>query len=61
MQSRQGVSAASIASKQEFTQAAVSAEGSGWAALAFCLQTNRPLVKQIEKHNVNIYPKLQGS
>lgn len=42
--------------KQEFTQAAVSAEGSGWAALAFCLQTNRPLVMQIEKHNVNVYP-----
>jgi len=42
--------------KKEFTQAAVSAEGSGWAALAFCMQTNRPLIMQIEKHNVNVYP-----
>jgi Fe-Mn family superoxide dismutase len=42
--------------KKEFTQAAVSAEGSGWAALSFCLQTNRPIIMQIEKHNVNVYP-----
>jgi Fe-Mn family superoxide dismutase len=42
--------------RKEFTQAAVSAEGSAWAALSFCLQTNRPLIMQIEKHNLNIYP-----
>jgi Fe-Mn family superoxide dismutase len=42
--------------KKEFTQAAVSVEGSGWAALAFCKQTNRPLIMQIEKHNMNVYP-----
>jgi len=42
--------------KKEFTQAAVSTEGSGWAALALCHLTNRPLIVQIEKHNVNIYP-----
>ncbi|MFB3925904.1 MAG: superoxide dismutase [Syntrophales bacterium] len=42
--------------QKEFTQAAVSTEGSGWAALSFCLQTNRPLIMQIEKHNVNVYP-----
>ena len=42
--------------KKEFTQAAVSVEGSGWAALAFCRQTKRLLIMQIEKHNVNIYP-----
>ncbi len=42
--------------QKEFTQAAVSAEGSGWAALTFCLQTNRPIIMQIEKHNVNVYP-----
>lgn len=42
--------------QKEFTQAAVSAEGSGWAALSFCLQTNRPIIMQIEKHNVNVYP-----
>lgn len=42
--------------KKEFTQAAVSVEGSGWAALAFCKQTNRPVIMQIEKHNINVYP-----
>jgi Fe-Mn family superoxide dismutase len=42
--------------KKEFTQAAVSVEGSGWAALAFCKQTNRPMIMQIEKHNTNVYP-----
>ena len=42
--------------RKEFTQAAASVEGSGWAALAYCRQTNRPLIMQIEKHNVNIYP-----
>ena len=42
--------------KKEFTQAAVSVEGSGWAALTFCKQTNRPIIMQIEKHNVNVYP-----
>lgn len=42
--------------KGEFTQAAISVEGSGWAALTFCKQTNRPIIMQIEKHNTNIYP-----
>ena len=42
--------------KKEFTQAAVSVEGSGWAALTFCRQTGRPLIMQVEKHNVNVYP-----
>jgi len=42
--------------KKEFNQAAVSVEGSGWAALAFCKQTSRPIIMQIEKHNVNIIP-----
>lgn len=42
--------------KKEFTQAAISVEGSGWAALTFCKQTNRPLIMQIEKHNTNVYP-----
>lgn len=42
--------------KKEFSQTAVSVEGSGWAALAFCKQTNRPMIMQIEKHNVNIHP-----
>jgi len=42
--------------KKEFTQAAASAEGSGWAALTFCRKTKRPLIMQIEKHNVTVFP-----
>jgi Fe-Mn family superoxide dismutase len=42
--------------KKEFMQAASSVEGSGWAALSFCKKTNRPIIMQIEKHNVNVYP-----
>jgi Fe-Mn family superoxide dismutase len=42
--------------KKEFTQAATSVEGSGWAALSRCTQTSRPLIMQIEKHNTNVYP-----
>ena len=42
--------------KKEFSQAATSVEGSGWAALSFCTQTNRPIIMQIEKHNTNVYP-----
>ncbi|MEM2119236.1 MAG: superoxide dismutase [Candidatus Bathyarchaeia archaeon] len=42
--------------KKEFSQAATSVEGSGWAALTLCRQTNRLLIMQIEKHNMNVYP-----
>lgn len=42
--------------KKEFSQTAVSVEGSGWAALTFCKQTSRPIIMQIEKHNFNVYP-----
>jgi Fe-Mn family superoxide dismutase len=42
--------------KKEFTAAATSVEGSGWAALTFCKQTSRPIIMQIEKHNTNVYP-----
>lgn len=42
--------------KNEFSEAAKSVEGSGWAALTYCQQTKRPLIMQIEKHNVNVYP-----
>jgi len=42
--------------RKEFIQAAVSVEGSGWAALTFCRQTRRPILLQIEKHNTNVYP-----
>jgi len=42
--------------KKEFSLAATSVEGSGWAALSFCRLTNRPIIMQIEKHNTNVYP-----
>jgi Fe-Mn family superoxide dismutase len=42
--------------KKEFTQTAVSVEGSGWAALTLCRQTGRTIIMQIEKHNTNVYP-----
>jgi len=42
--------------KKEFTQAATSVEGSGWAALTFCRKTKRPIIMQMEKHNTNVYP-----
>jgi Fe-Mn family superoxide dismutase len=42
--------------KKEFTQAASTVEGSGWAALTFCMKTQRPLIMQIEKHNINVIP-----
>ncbi len=43
--------------KKEFSATAVSAEGSGWAALVLCGHTKRPLLMQIEKHNVNVDPQ----
>jgi len=42
--------------KKEFSLAATSVEGSGWAALSFCRQTNRPIIMQVGKHNTNVYP-----
>lgn len=45
--------------KKEFTQTANSAEGSGWAALVFCRMLQRPIIMQIEKHNVNVIPSFQ--
>ncbi len=42
--------------KKEFSQAATSVEGSGWAALTFCRQTSRLIIMQVEKHNFNVYP-----
>jgi Fe-Mn family superoxide dismutase len=42
--------------RKEFSQAAMSVEGSGWAALTWCRQTNRPILMQVEKHNMNVYP-----
>ena len=45
--------------KKEFSAAASSTEGSGWAALAWCGMTGRLLIMQIEKHNVNVFPHLR--
>lgn len=45
--------------KKEFTEAANSVEGSGWAALAVDENTKRLMIMQIEKHNVNLYPNFQ--
>ncbi len=42
--------------KKEFSQTAISVEGSGWAAFTFCRQTKRPIIMQVEKHNTNVYP-----
>lgn len=45
--------------KKEFTTAATSTEGSGWTALAVHPCIGRPLIMQIEKHNVNVYPSFK--
>ena len=45
--------------KKEFSTAAKTTEGSGWAALAYCKKHDKLLIMQIEKHNVNIYPMFQ--
>ncbi len=42
--------------KKAFTAAAVSTEGSGWAALAVHPCVDRAFIVQIEKHNVNAFP-----
>jgi Fe-Mn family superoxide dismutase len=45
--------------KKEFTEAANSVEGSGWAALTIDENTKRLVIMQIEKHNMNLYPNFQ--
>ncbi len=42
--------------KKEFTQAAVSTEGSGWAVLTYCDGVDKLVVVQVEKHNCNFPP-----
>jgi Fe-Mn family superoxide dismutase len=44
---------------KEFSQAATSVEGSGWAVLAMQQCIARPVIMQIEKHNVNVYPSFR--
>jgi Fe-Mn family superoxide dismutase len=41
--------------KKEFSKRQMSAEGSGWA-VGLCGKTHRPMIMQIEKHNVNVAP-----
>jgi Fe-Mn family superoxide dismutase len=41
--------------KAEFSKAAATTEGSGWAALAIDVKTKQLAIMQIEKHNVNFY------
>ena len=45
--------------KKEFSKSAATVEGSGWAALVAQPCIARPLIMQIEKHNVNLYPGFQ--
>jgi len=45
--------------RKQFTLAATSTEGSGWAVLAAHPCIGRPLIMQIEKHNVNLFPNFQ--
>ncbi len=45
--------------KKLFSAAATSTEGSGWAALAMHPCIGRPIIMQIEKHNVNVIPNFQ--
>ncbi len=42
--------------KQEFSEAGVKVEGSGWAVMTKCRLTDRIMIMQIEKHNVNVFP-----
>ncbi len=42
--------------KKEFTAAAMSIEGSGWAALVKEEKSGKLIIMQIEKHNQNMYP-----
>ncbi|MFZ5365369.1 MAG: superoxide dismutase [Patescibacteria group bacterium] len=44
--------------KDEFSLAAVSAEGSGWAVLTYDPLVKKLMITQIEKHNVNLVPSL---
>jgi Fe-Mn family superoxide dismutase len=42
--------------RKEFMQAASSVEGSGWAALTYCTELEKPMIMQVEKHNMNVFP-----
>ncbi len=42
--------------KSEFTKAALTTEGSGWAVLSFCSKLKKPIIMQVEKHNIFVNP-----
>jgi len=44
--------------KQEFSEAAKSTEGSGWAVLAYDKKSQKPVIMQIEKHSNNHIPEM---
>lgn len=43
--------------KKEFSQAALSCEGSGWAVLSFSKSLSKLIIMQIEKHSINAIPQ----
>jgi superoxide dismutase, Fe-Mn family len=43
--------------KKEFSQAATTCEGGGWAVLSYCGLTDRIVINQFEKHNMNVPPQ----
>lgn len=43
--------------KKEFSQAAISVEGSGWAILTYDKINDKLPIMQVEKHNLNYYPE----
>ena len=43
--------------KKEFSQTAITTEGSGWASLVLCKHADQLYVLQYEKHNVNLVPR----
>ena len=45
--------------KKLFSATATSTEGSGWATLAMQPCLERPIIVQIEKHNINLIPNFQ--
>lgn len=45
--------------KKEFSQAALTVEGSGWAVLGQSIEDGRLLIMQIEKHNINLLPQFK--
>jgi Fe-Mn family superoxide dismutase len=43
--------------KKDFTQAASTVEGSGWAVLTYCNDIEKLAIMQVEKHNDVVFPE----